>query len=314
MAKKNAKKGKPSPRAKQADHVFMKDSAWSQVMDETGQLWELRKGLIGRIQRRLRGTVIVYFSSFFDEKGMMTDMDAEMIEGMLAVEHTGGKIILILNSAGGSGLAAERIVNVCRSYSNNNFEVIVPHMAKSAATLICFGASLIHMSPTAELGPVDPQVEYMNETMGRKEWISAQEYIRSYEKLMTKATSGKAARIETLVQQLARYDARFIEQLRSAQNLSVDISLKLLKSGMLARFTDETIKDKMGPFLLQERTQSHGRMISMIEAKNYGLKIKEIKLRSPLWNWLWELYTRANWVVSTRSAKILESARSAVVS
>jgi hypothetical protein len=44
----------------------------------------------------------------------------------------------------------------------HQFEVIVPHMAKSAATLICFGASCIHMGPTAELGPVDPQVKYIN--------------------------------------------------------------------------------------------------------------------------------------------------------
>jgi len=309
-----AKKKTVSPRTKQKSTArsFVKESPWSRVAEEAGQGWELRKELIGKIERRLRGTVIVYFSSFYDEDVMMSDMDAEMIEGILAMEHLGGKIILILNSAGGSGLAAERIVNVCRSYSAGRFEVIVPHMAKSAATLICFGASRIHMSATAELGPVDPQVKYRNDATGEKEWISAQEYIRSYEQLMEKAVSGQAKRIETLVQQLARYDARYMEQLKSAQDLSESISIKLLQSGMMSRFNKDTIREKIEPFLIQEQTKSHGRMITMAEAKQQGLKINEIQLRSELWNWLWELYIRANWAVSARSRKILESARSGI--
>jgi len=313
MAKK--KKKKVSPRVEQnnnAKRIFILESPWSRVTEEVGQGWQLRKDLIGKIERRLRGTVIVYFSSFYDEEVMMSDMDAEMIEGILAVEHSGGKIILVLNSAGGSGLAAERIVNVCRSYSDGQFEVIVPHMAKSAATLICFGASRIHMSLTAELGPVDPQVKYKNDATGEKEWISAQEYVRSYEQLMEKAVSGEAERIETLVQQLVRYDARYIEQLKSAQALSEDISIKLLESGMMSHLTKEKIREKISPFLIQEKAKSHSRMITMTEAKEHGLKINEIKLQSELWNWLWELYIRANWTVSARSRKILESARSGI--
>ena len=77
-----------------------------------------------------------------------------MLESVLEVEHTSGRLVLIVNSPGGQALAAERIVNVCRAYSAGDFEVVVPHMAKSAATMICFGANRIHMSKTAQLGPV----------------------------------------------------------------------------------------------------------------------------------------------------------------
>jgi hypothetical protein len=167
------------------------------------------------------------------------------------------------------------------------------------------------MSVTAELGPVDPQVKYKNDATGKEEWISAQEYIRSYEELMAKAVSGEAKRIETLVQQLARYDARYMEQLKSAQALSESISVKLLQSGRLSRFDEDTIREKIKPFLLQEQTKSHSRMISMAEARQCGLKINEIELQSQLWHWLWELYVRANWAVSMRR-KIVESARSGI--
>ena len=167
------------------------------------------------------------------------------------------------------------------------------------------------MSRTAELGPVDPQVKYVSEK-GKEIWISAEEYVRSYDELIDKATSGKAKRIEALVQQLVHYDSRYIEQLKSAQELAKSISIKLLKSGMMSQFSKQVIEKKITPFLLQKQTRAHGRMITMAEGKECGLKIKEIALRSELWNCLWELFVRGDWVVSTHKRKILESATSAL--
>lgn len=169
----------------------LSSSTWSRVSDEITQGWGLRKQLITDIERRVRGKVIVYFTSFGSANGMITDNDAEMIENLLSAEHDRGKIVMVLSSAGGFGLAAERLVNVCRTYSDGNFEVVVPHMAKSAATLVCFGASRILMSSTAELGPVDPQVRYYDDN-SKEQWISAEEYVRSYDELLDRATSGKA--------------------------------------------------------------------------------------------------------------------------
>ena len=103
----------------------LNESPFIRVSREVLQHWELRKELICKIETSLEGKVIVFFTSFYDENVMITDKDAEMIENILSVEHKSGKVILILNSAGGLGLAAERIVNVCRAYSGNKFEVIV---------------------------------------------------------------------------------------------------------------------------------------------------------------------------------------------
>jgi ATP-dependent protease ClpP protease subunit len=283
-------------------------SPWLRVSQEVYQGWELRKEQIKKIEQQLDGKVIVYFTSFQSEAAMIHDTDAEMLENILSAEHKGGKLLLVLSSPGGVGLAAERIVNVCRAYSNNQFEVIVPHMAKSAATMICFGASRIHMSPTSELGPVDPQVKYSNKEVSDRMPISAEEYVRSYDQLMDRATSGDVQHLEPLLQQLARYDARYIEQLKSWQALSESISIKLLKSGMMKGHSSKEIKDRISAFLIQRKTRSHGRMITMHEAKKCGLDIAEINLRSELWNTIWELYIRADWVVSFRCAKILESA------
>ena len=286
-------------------------SPWLRISSEVGQGPDLRRPLIKKIENHIKAKVIVFFTSFYKEEAMIVDGDAEMIENVLSAEHEEGKFLLILNSAGGFGLAAERIVNVCRAYSGGEFEVIIPHMAKSAATLICFGASCIHMSPTAELGPVDPQLKYTTDE-GKEKWISAEEYITSYQDLLKMAISGKAKRIEALIQQLARYDARHMEQLKSEQALSQHMSVKLLKSGMMSNLTENTIKKKIEDFLIHKKTAAHGRMITMDEAIKCGLNIQAIELRSELWSWIWELYIRGDYMVSTHKNKLIESSRTSL--
>ena len=118
------------------------------VEREVGQTHDRRKGLIKKLEDHYQAKVITLFTSFKRPDVQIEDMDAEMLESVLAAEHKAGdKILLIINSPGGQALAAERIANVCRAYSTNNFEVIVPHMAKSAATMVCFGAKKIGNCP-----------------------------------------------------------------------------------------------------------------------------------------------------------------------
>lgn len=298
---------------------FGRHSPFVIVQNEVYQDFKLRSPLIKKLEKHLDGRVITFFTSFGKRNVLITDEDAEMLESILAVEHiVGEKLFLILSSPGGSGLAAERIVNICRKYSGNQFECVVPHMAKSAATLICFGAAKIHMSDTAELGPVDPQVPYWPGIIGNvKEdeplWMSAEEYVRSYDELVKEACSGSCKRIEPYIQQLNRYDSRYIEQLRSAQSLAKSICVRLLASGMLSGTTEKDIETKMALFLSQQATSAHGRMIQASEAEKCGLKIAKIGLQSQLWHDLWELYVRSDWTVSHRCGKIIEMREANVV-
>ncbi len=299
-----AKKKKSAKRPKR--RTFQKHSPWLRVHQEVVQGAELRQTLIAKLERQFDARVVTLFASFYKQEAVLVDTDAEMIENVLAAQSNGKKIVLILNSAGGFGLAAERIVNTIRAYTNS-FEVVVPHMAKSAATLICFGADKIHMSRTSELGPVDPQATYTTTEGDDPSWISAEEYIRSYDQLMGKATSGDYPRIEAFIQQLARYDDRFIEQLRSSRDLADDISVRLLQVSMMRGSSKTEIRKKIKAFLSQEMKKHHGRMILYDEAVNCGLKVNLIDLQSDEWNNIWELFVRSNWVVTHRAVKLMES-------
>jgi ClpP class serine protease len=115
---------------------------FTQLLSEINQSPAIRQNIIRSIEKELNKAVVTFFTSF-KFPVMIEDQDAIMLEEVLQnTDDLNKGLVLIINSPGGSGLAAERIINICRSYSNDKFEVIVPNMAKSAATMICLGSKL----------------------------------------------------------------------------------------------------------------------------------------------------------------------------
>jgi ClpP class serine protease len=67
------------------------------------------------------------------------------------------KIDLFLYSNGGDGIVPWRLVTLIREYADE-FSVLVPFRAFSAATLTALGADHIVMHPMGMLGPTDATV------------------------------------------------------------------------------------------------------------------------------------------------------------
>lgn len=279
---------------------------YKQLLKETKQAPEIRQNLIKNIEKEMGKTVISFCTSF-QFPVMIDDQDAVMIEELLQnIDIKKKGLLLIINSPGGSGLAAERIINVCRSYSNNNFNVIIPNRAKSAATMVCLGSFKIMMSKTSELGPIDPQVAIRTEDGKSLKRLSIHSILESYRNLFEKAVKTKG-KMEPFLQQLNRYDARDIEEFSRAMELSESIAIKYLINGMMKGEKTKDIKKKIEPFLSHKKSKSHGRPIFLKEAKDCGLEIEEIELGSKLWKLIWELFLRTEHVLKTDCAKIIES-------
>ena len=64
------------------------------------------------------------------------------------------KIVLVIDSPGGSPKAAYQLAKLFRDYAGG-FEAVIPRSAKSAATLLTLGADKIIFGTGAELGPLD---------------------------------------------------------------------------------------------------------------------------------------------------------------
>lgn len=127
------------------------------------------------------------------------------------------------------------------------------------------------------------------------------------EEVLGNEANNTKGRIEPYLQQLARYDARDIRQIRSAQDLSENRAVNLLKKGMLKELEPAQIKSKIEPFLDPLATQDHGRPLFADAVKRCGLKIRMRSNQEELWRLVWALYIRLNFVTSNISAKIIES-------
>lgn len=275
-----------------------------QVLTEQNQGPETRRKLFINLEKTLGRPVVSFFTSFRFPV-MIEDEDANMIEGVLQNVDLSQGLALFLSSPGGDGLAAERIINVCRNYSKTGeYWVIVPGKAKSAATMICFGASKIIMSATSELGPIDPQLTTSENGIVKR--FSVYSIIKSYEALFAKAVNEKG-NLQPYLQQLSNYDAREIEELKAAFSLSEDIAIRTLASGMMKGLSSKRINEKIKMFLTPEHTKTHGRPIYREEALACGLKIDSKDVKDEFWKLVYELYIRTNNFVSTRAGKCIES-------
>lgn len=281
-------------------------SVISQIQAESNQSPDTRTNLIKYLEDHFESNVILFFTSSRHPVAIGNE-DTDVIETILQKFDRNKKTILVLNSPGGSAVAAERIINGFRTYSPKGFEVIVPHAAKSAATMICLGADKIYMSKTSELGAIDPQVIIKTHD-DRHEYRGAYFLVEGYNTLFSNAIKQDQGSIQPYLQQLNHYDHRDIIEWERAIKLGDDIVIRLLESGMLRGMSQEDIKDKIKPFTDPEKTLTHSRPIFIDEARSCGIAVEEINIESELWKTLWELYLRASGIVNTdKVAKIVES-------
>lgn len=269
--------------------------AFQNIQREISQDHLLRKPLLEKIQKLREGrTVVSFFISFYSRMPLSQE-DADMIEEVLCNADNSQGVSLILDAPGGDGLAAERIIQICRKYSKGDFETIVPARAKSAATMVCLGSDRILMSPTSELGPIDPQIPMR---FGDNwQWIAAHYVIKTYDDLMKSAVGLKSGHIEPYLQQLSQFNSTYIETLRAATRLSENIAVTCLKKGMMNGLSEAGIKKKIRPFTDPEVTLSHGRALSVDQLEDCGLKILDLDLHGELWKNIRDLYVRSKFVV-----------------
>ena len=285
------------------------DTARSIVLEQINQGHATRSELYRSIENCLGKNcrLVSFFTSFVFPVGVI-DQDADMLEDVLrSTLGPDDELMLMINSPGGDLLAAERIVNICRSYSaNGRYSVIVPKMAKSAATMIALGAHQILMGPTSELGPIDPQI-LMTLAGDGPRLVPAHEVIESYDELISRAEQSKG-QLAPFLQQLARYDATKIRNIKSVQALCESVAVRTLQTGMMSE--QKNIADRIKPFIDPSHTGVHGRPVYPLAAQECGLNIKVQDLRSKLWGNVWSLYVRLDHVTSSSSGKIVESSDS----
>jgi len=277
---------------------------FQKISTEQAQAHPTRQPLFSQLEKLFERPVVSFFTSFRFPV-MIDDSDAGMLEGVLQKMDLKKGLVLVISSPGGDGLAAERIINVCRSYSGTKeFWALVPAKAKSAATMVCFGASKILLGATSELGPIDPQLA-IREDKGVKRF-SVCNIVESYRDLFDRAVKEKG-NLQPYLQQLSNYDEREIKEMQTAIELSEDIAIRALKNGMMNGIPDANIKKNIEIFLTPKTKKAHGRPISIDEATTCGLNVEKIDIRTKIWEITYELFMRTDNFVSNHASKCVET-------
>lgn len=111
-----------------------------------------------KLEKEYSSKVLVYITSDRNNIGAQIAPDViDFFIGQLDKIGTCKKISLYLYTRGGDTAAAWNIVNLLRMYCDE-LQVIIPHKAHSAGTIISLGANEIIMTKQATLSPIDPSI------------------------------------------------------------------------------------------------------------------------------------------------------------
>lgn len=192
---------------------------------------------------------------------------------------------LLLWSPGGDGETAVRLVRSAQARCRE-LTVIIPDIAKSAATLLAMGAHRILMGPTSDLGPIDPQFQMPNGSLASaKDIIAALEEAEKAVEQRPDTYPLHAALLsdltELMVQQARSAIARTGEQLEEALRSQPDRDES--EVGQLVEGLREP---------LIELPKSHSAIFGSREAAAAGLPIVEADPDGDQWQMVWRLWAK----------------------
>jgi Serine dehydrogenase proteinase len=222
------------------------------------------------------------------------DIVRREIEIIAKNKHETEKLVVVLETTGGSIEVVERISEVFR-HNFSSVEFIIPNFAYSAGTVLALSGDEIYMDYYSVLGPIDPQI--MNKD-GR--WVPGLGYIEKYNSLIEKSRSNSGngltkAELEFLIR---KFDPAELFALEQAKEQSKDLISRWLQQ---YKFKEWTIRESSSNIVTSEYKKiraeeiaealgnptiwnSHGRGIPLriLESDTVKLKIKNFGLDDEL--------------------------------
>jgi ATP-dependent protease ClpP protease subunit len=252
-----------------------------------------RKNLIKQIQQIKGSKVIVYFTGDRVPISARIAEDAvrPLFEHILSIGRN-EKIDLFLYSRGGDVSVPWRIVSMFREFCNE-FSILIPYKAHSAATLISLGGDKIVMGKKAELSPIDPTLVKMaiGEIAGQPQEISVEDVNSYITFIKERANINDQLALAQMVSILANNITPLTLGSVNRQNSHIRLVARKLLTSRKEKLEEAKINSIIET--LTEKIYSHGHAIGRKEAEEIGLPIERAddKLDEVLWN-LYSEYER----------------------
>lgn len=236
--------------------------------------------------------------------GIMTQ-DIPIFEDLLRTSSLNTRGDLMINSPGGDANTAEKILLMCRTRFSDEFNIVVPNFAKSAATMIALGADKIYMGYLSDLGPVDPQISVVLPN-GQTQLIPARAYMDGLNMIRDRISKGDPPQVYLPI--LSQIRPEMIRVCQEAIDFSEDFLRRWLPLGALKKNPDK-VEDIIKTLVSGIKYKSHGQVITHKDAGELGFNVELIDPKSDLWGLIWELYIRSIQFLNEtpNGAKLFES-------
>lgn len=293
------------------------DTIFQKILNEGNpkEHMKVRQNLIKGIQKITGRKLICYASANFpiniseiNNLRMIRSEDVQPFEDLLSSTNF-KKADLMIVSNGGEPNAAEKLLMMCRERFTEEFNVIIPNQAKSAATMIALGSDKILMGYLSELGPIDPQLIVGQTNVPAQAFLGGLEHIR--DRIKDKKSPDPVNMYIPLLSQLR---PEIIQICENAISHSKEFAEKWLKQYMFKGKNAQA--SKVAKSLSEGKVyKSHGKVIDFKEAKNVlKLNVELIDKESKLWSLIWELYNRQmHFLQQVNGVKIYENEKASFI-
>ena len=244
--------------------------------------------------------LVAYFAKIEHPNASMQPSDVAPVTALLEREDETANLDLWINSPGGNAQTAEKIVAACRAVCKGEFRVVVPNMAKSAATMTALCSDQIVMGYLSELGPIDPQVPVR--VGGLVRYISAQSFLDGQTDALA-AVARAQQKNEPVIGHLQLLNSPDMSAawITEMQREIKDMVSKHLRKHMLPRLLPKANARALGARasrIANDLSQankrfSHGRMIGAEECRDdLRLDIEVLSKDDERWKLIWEIWLR----------------------
>lgn len=247
-----------------------------------------RKDLIQQIQKNRGSKVITYFTSDrrFANANIAKDAVRPLYDHLLASGKV-QKIDLFLYGRGGDISVPWRITSMVREFCDE-FSILVPYKAHSAATLVALGADHIIMGKKAELSPIDPIFikTSQNEIAGSLQEINVEDVNSFVSFVKDRAGIFEPLAVSQIVTLLVNNISPLALGSVNRQNSHIKLVARKSLTSRKEKMEEATIISIIDA--LCEKIYSHGHGIGRKEAHDIGLPV--ISPDVDLEKLLWDLY------------------------
>jgi hypothetical protein len=251
---------------------------------------ERRKGLIEQLEELRQSRIATYVTSDRSPTPGQIGSDAvrQLYEHLRNLGHV-KRLDLFLYSTGGAIDVPWRIVTALRAASDE-WNVLIPFRANSAATLLALGADTIVLGQQGELGPIDPSLNVQRIVpqpgggQGMLQDTISVEDVMAYTRFVTERAglSDQDALAVGLSKLTDRMDAVSIGSLYRTHQHIRDVALLTLRTR-----SNPANEQTMAAIVetLAERVYAHGHAIGFKDAKEIGLPAQEASTQEDAAMW-----------------------------